>query len=256
MRLAKLRLSVRLLMALVLVVGGWLGWYIRSVRLQATAVAAVKKTQGHIGYEWEYKDDQPIYGGKPWAPDWLVRGVSVDSVGSVVAVGMYHQGSDSDLAHIGHLKRLRSLNVIRATMTDDGLANLSGITGLRSLTLDGMPITDAGLMHLRLSRLRWLKLGDTQITDASLRRLEGLTELEYLDVKGTKVTDAGLRHLRGLTGLTGMSLENTGVTDDGLANLKGLTRLKKLWLGGSKVTPEGGRQLRLSLPGLRVEGVP
>jgi hypothetical protein len=140
MRLPKVRLSVRVLMALVLVVGGWLGWYIRGVRLQAAAVAAVTRAHGHIGYAWEYKDDQPIYGGKPWAPDWLVRRVGVDSVGSVVSVGIYQEGTDADLAHIGNLKRLRILNVIEARMTDEGLSSLRGITGLRSLSLNQMPI--------------------------------------------------------------------------------------------------------------------
>lgn len=41
-----MRLSVRFLMVFVLVVGSWLGWYIRSVRLQEAAVAAVKKAPG------------------------------------------------------------------------------------------------------------------------------------------------------------------------------------------------------------------
>src|SRR4051794_33131442 len=110
MRLPQVRLSVRWLMALVLVLGGGLGWHIRAVRLQEAAVAAVTRAHGHIGYEWEYKDDQPIYGGKPWAPDWLVKYVGVDHVGSVTSVGIYQQGTDADLAQIGNLKRLRELN--------------------------------------------------------------------------------------------------------------------------------------------------
>jgi len=41
----------------------------------------------------------------------------------------------------------------------------------------------------------------TQVTDAALEHLKGLTNLEELDLTYTQVTDAGLEHLRGLTSL-------------------------------------------------------
>ena len=41
----------------------------------------------------------------------------------------------------------------------------------------------------------------TQVTDAGLARLRGLTQLEELFLDSTQVTDAGLEHLRGLTQL-------------------------------------------------------
>src|SRR5690349_5325890 len=51
------RLSLRALMFLVLVLGGGLGWVVHRAHVQRDAVAAVMKAHGHIGYEWEYKDD-------------------------------------------------------------------------------------------------------------------------------------------------------------------------------------------------------
>jgi hypothetical protein len=247
MRLAKVRLSVRTLMVLVLLVGGGLGWYIREVRLQIAAVAAVEKARGHVGYAWEYKDDQPAYGGKPRAPAWLIGRLGVDYFEPVVSVGIYQEGTDADLATIGNLRRLAQLNVIGAKMTDEGLASLRGVTGFRSLSLSSVPITDAGLRHLALKRLRWLILQNTRITDASLPLLAGLPELEYLDIQGTRITDAGLAHLRDLPSLTELSLENASVTDAGLVHLRGLPKLKKLWLGGSKVTPAGVEELKRAL---------
>ena len=41
------------------------------------------------------------------------------------------------------------------------------------------------------TRLHWLLLENTQITDAGLENLKGLTQLQQLDLKGTKVTDDG-----------------------------------------------------------------
>jgi len=45
----------------------------------------------------------------------------------------------------------------------------------------------------------WVKLGYTQVTDAGLVHLEGLTSLESLGLWSTEVTDAGLEHVKGLT---------------------------------------------------------
>ena len=50
--------------------------------------------------------------------------------------------------------------------------------------------------------------------------LKGLTKLEYLDLNGTKVTDAGLVHLEGLTKLEELHLVGTKVTDAGVKQLQ------------------------------------
>ena len=41
----------------------------------------------------------------------------------------------------------------------------------------------------------------TEITDEEVHLLSGLTKLEHLDIRGTQITDAGLVHLIGLTNL-------------------------------------------------------
>jgi len=74
-------------------------------------------------------------------------------------------------------------------------------------------------------------LDNTQITDAELAHLRGLTHLQRLSLDGTQVTDAGLRHLKGLTYLTVLVLSGTKVTDVGAERLQqasGAERLQKL----------------------------
>ena len=63
-----------------------------------------------------------------------------------------------------------------------------------------------------------------------LRNLLGddfFTNVVSVHVGSTQVTDAGLEQLKGLTQLLGLFLENTKVTDAGLANLRALTQLQQ-----------------------------
>ena len=63
-------------------------------------------------------------------------------------------------------------------------------------------------------------LFDTNVTDAGLVHLKGLTELQKLWLSATKVTDAGLVHLTGLTNLQTLYLSSTDVTDAGVKKLQ------------------------------------
>ena len=49
----KLRFSVRSLLVLVLVIGGWLGWTVRNARIQREAVAAIRLAGGTVTYHWD-----------------------------------------------------------------------------------------------------------------------------------------------------------------------------------------------------------
>ncbi|MGO8753589.1 MAG: hypothetical protein ACLQNE_47250 [Thermoguttaceae bacterium] len=72
-----------------------------------------------------------------------------------------------------------------------------------------------------------------------LRTLLGddcFTNVVEVALDHTQVTDAGLAHLKGLTQLQQLSLDNTQVTDAGLEHLKGLTQLQTLFFDSTKVT--------------------
>ena len=43
-----LRFSVRGLIIVVLVIGGWLGWIVRSAHIQRDAVATIENSRGHV----------------------------------------------------------------------------------------------------------------------------------------------------------------------------------------------------------------
>jgi hypothetical protein len=89
------------------------------------------------------------------------------------------------------------------------------------LSLDGTEVTDAGMEHLKgLTQLQWLDIGGTKITDAGLEHIKSLTQLQNLCLRGTEVTDAGLEHVQGLTQLYGLDLFLTKTTDVGVKKLQ------------------------------------
>lgn len=226
-----LQLSVRTLMALVLVLGGWLGWTIYCARVQREAVAAIEQTGGRVEYDWRWSDGRFFADGHPPGPRWLHARVGPEFLGDVTAVWLDGpQASDAVLPQVGRLQRLGLLAMSRTSVSDTGLASLKGLTRLE---------------RLDLSR-------NTTVSDAGLKHLAGLTRLEELNLGGTKISDAGLVHLSGLARLKSLELFHTTVSDAGLRHLAGLTRLKSLSLSGTRVTDDGLKALQAALPGVRI----
>ena len=87
------------------------------------------------------------------------------------------------------------------------------------LTMAQLPV-GAGQQIASLKTLRELDLAGTNVTDADLRLLTGLTRLEALDLMGTGIADAGLEAVTELRALKTVSLARTRVTANGLADLR------------------------------------
>ena len=211
----RFHISLRAMMLLVLVFGSWLGWFVRSVRVQQNAVAAIKKAGGTVVYdlEWRNGGSNPyrrswvpefLGGDQAWMPDWIIRGPGLDYFGNVVEASLIpsrandpNAANDATLALVGQLRRLQGLRLNSTAITDAGLAHLTSLTELRDL-----------------------QIGYTQIDDAGLAHIKGLTSLTSLYLMNTQVTDAGLAHLRGLTNLRLLFIATTKVTDDGVLALE------------------------------------
>jgi Leucine rich repeat len=218
-----LRFSVRGLIVLVLVVGGGLGWLVRSARVQREAVAAITEAGGLVQYDWEWREGSDVPRGKPRAPTWLVNLIGVDFFGHVTDVRFFSlsKATDATFVHVGRLTQLERLHVFRWSLGDAGLAHLKGMTKLSSLVLCSTQLTDACLAHLKgMTSLTSLHLTDTQITDAGLVHLKGLTKLSYLNLRGARISGVGPVHLKGLNNLSELSLYGTQITDAAVNELR------------------------------------
>jgi hypothetical protein len=209
-RRRRFMISLRTMMILVLVFGGWLGWFVRRVQVQQDAVAAVKNAGGSVVYDLDWKNAGPNPYRKSWVPDWLggdqewiprwaLSRIGIDYFGNVVEVSLPSMvedpqaGNDITLALLGRLDRLQGLRLTSSAVTDAGLAHLRGLSHLRELQIGRTRIGDIGMAHIRsLTSLTSLYIADTQVTDAGLVHLRELTNLKILFLSGTKVTDDGV----------------------------------------------------------------
>jgi hypothetical protein len=253
-----LRVSVRGLVALVLVIGACIGWMARSARIQREAVASLVRTNSGVYYDWQRATVGTIRGYRldatpPW-PKWLVDRIGVDHFGHVVEV--VFSGADADLANIQLLDRLERLTIdCSATFTEGGLEHLGRLTSLKELDLGNLGVGDAGLRHLRgLTALRSLGLREARVTGAGLQHIQGMTELEEIYLGRSEVGDDGLIYIGRVTGLQVLHLNTTRITDAGLVALKGLIHLRTLDLAGTKIGDAGIAHLKV-LTGLQELGL-
>ena len=195
----RLRFSVRTMMVLVLVLGGWLGWIVHRAHVQRDAVAAIQKSGGRVYYEWERKNRSPVPNGKPWWPSWLVDRVGADYFGDVVFAELRDKGSDAEMIHVGRLHRLEELYLHVSSASHDPVSRL----------------TDAGMEHVA-----------------------GLNRLRTMLLSSNRVGNPGLAHLKRLTGLEDLTILMTQATPDGVAGLtKSLPKLRLTWYGCTTPCP-------------------
>lgn len=199
-----LRLSVRMSMGLVLLVGVWLGWVVRRADRQRQAVAAIEKAGGRVYYDWQYTGGTIagayLQGGRPWAPRRLVNLLGPDYFGTVISVQFKGCGTDEILAEVSRLEGLEQLSLFMSGNTDEGMGRIAGLVRLRELSLQDTAVGDAGLRHLEsLPRLRELALPN-RVTDAALVRLAGMAALRAVNIHREHccplLTEAGVRGLR------------------------------------------------------------
>ena len=110
------------------------------------------------------------------------------------------------------------------------------VDGEPHLTLTGWNGVDYSLLAERPDVVV-LQMANPDVTDTTLRHLEGMSKLRELDLERTKITDAGLVHLAGLKNLRDIRVRFTAVTDEGFKkHLAGLESLKNIDARNTKIT--------------------
>ena len=259
-----LRFSVRGMIVLVMVVGGWLGWIVRSVRIEREAVAVVAKAGGEVHFDWEWKDGIALSGGKPRSPKWLVNVFGAEYFGHVDHVSFAAIGRNAkdfreftamlekirrDLSELGEHVNGEPASFLESA-TPDEASLIRSVWPLRSVwrpESTGTATIDSGqLIPLLkgLSKLSHLDLRGNDLSGESLAPFSDLTGLSILDLGDTVMTESQFSHMKGLKQLSELYLDSTIISDSDLAMLKALSRLTHLDLKKTQVGDAGLVQLR------------
>jgi hypothetical protein len=263
----RLRLSVRALMALVLVIACGLGWITNRGRVQQNAVDAIRAAGGSAYYSWELTElsDASWYGGESPEPDWLIRHLGpeyLDSISQVMFIPPVDylpsetngeptlvRDGDVFLAALGMLPNVQRLLLAQASITATGLADLRKVSNLRELTLRDCRIDPPALFEVirEFRHLEKLEILGLPVTDSELGKLERLTSLREIRLTGSGITDAGLAHLNGLKNLERLTIFDGKVTGAGLAHLRGSAHLRFLGLHDGSGADLGAMEYHSSL---------
>ncbi len=199
-----------------------------------------------------------------------------DASGEVVELNLTGTWvSDADMAKVAQLRHLRKLDLshTRITgrgmellsslqnvtdlncyfaeyLTDDGIARISNWKRLERLNLRGTKVTSKVFESLaKLTSLRSLDIGSTQIEDEGIDALTSLTKLESLTIGGNRLNGAALPLLKLLPSLVdldvgGLQRVDSGLwglalTDENLARLSELKQLRSLNLSGATLSDRG-----------------
>lgn len=136
------------------------------------------------------------------------------------------------------------------------LEKLKLLPELSGASFSGSNLNDAGLAVVcGLSKLEKLDLQGTEITNDGLCGLKKLTSLNYLRLKENwQLTNSCILHLKQIPSLCNLQIQETGITQDGLDRLAGMPSLRDIVLSvrDGNFTYERLLTLSLSLPGCAI----
>lgn len=262
------------LMGFVVVIAGWLGWWVNSARVQRLAVAEIYRMTwradgtgvggGSVRYAKDV-DAALAAGGDAFDTrflgngtrhtfwEWLDRELGRDFVDEVAAVQI-RTPTQAKLEALGRLPSLRYLEFKNPTspLRDDDMPSLASLHRLQHLRIWGATLSDAGMAHLAsLRRLEKLDLTFARIDEKVLRHLRGLPNLKVLLVGQSTIGGTGLRHLGALPQVQRVFFDGCKLEDADLAGLSGMTGLRDLYLPSVPIGDAGLVHLR-RLPALKL----
>ncbi len=143
-----------------------------------------------------------------------------------------------------HLERIKALYLYDCENLDDSCLELiCRNSGLTTLSLRGCKqISDRGFVGIsKLSSLEWLHLGDTLISDGTLKSVGQLSQLATLKLDDCKgITDTGLSYVSSLLNLKNLSIMNcTKINGSGFLPLSSLPKLNAFSLYGVSLSNQG-----------------
>src|SRR6266550_7313628 len=165
-----------------------------------------------------------------------------DSSGEIVELDLTDTWvSDADMAKVAQLGHLRKLDLSHTKITDRGmelLAPLENVTDLNCYYAEYL--TEDGVAHLRnWKRLERLNLRGTKVTSKVFDSVAKMTNLRSLDIGFTQIEDEGFEQLSALPKLERLAIGGNRLSGAALTMLKLLPSLVDLDVGGIQRVDSG-----------------
>jgi Leucine-rich repeat (LRR) protein len=148
---------------------------------------------------------------------------------------------DTEVAPLGELTKLRSLNLVNSPVTGSVFSQWRSHKGFLSLALDNSGgVDDEVCQHLEKAFPKiqdlGVKLAATGFTKAGATALGRLHELRVIRIEGEGVTDEIVDQLSHAANITSLSIPEAKLTDPGVVSLSHLAHLTSLSLDVPPIT--------------------
>ena len=238
------------MMAVILIVGLFLGWRARRASTQRRAVAAVLALGGKVLYEDQIDSrGRPSLPRRHWGPRWFRQFLGDEYFQEVAWVTIdaqrrTHRVNDRSIAVIDDFDHLQGLSIFgpghqvgekpTQLITEAGLARLNSLSRLRWLTLHNTGCDDAmiGLLP-RSSYLESLSIIDHPgtIRGSSLAQLAKLNRLKRVEIFAIESSMEGdLTPLAGSSRIEELRITRSPSSDRGVADFGEVSTLKSIEL--------------------------
>jgi uncharacterized membrane protein/mono/diheme cytochrome c family protein len=155
----------------------------------------------------------------------------------------YIPEAEAEKADETAIKKLRERGVAITSV-----AQTSNYLAASFIAVDSITIKDVELLIPLSKQLIWLKLGNSNCTDAAMDLVGKLTGLTRLSLENTAITDSAFKQLKSLNRLQYLNVAGNTITAAGLEQLKDIKPLKNLYVYKTGVSAAGFASLKKVFP--------
>jgi uncharacterized membrane protein len=121
------------------------------------------------------------------------------------------------------------------------------------IAVDSITIQDIELLVPLSKQLIWLKLGNSNCTDATINTIDKLTGLTRLSLENTAITDNAFKQLKNLSRLQYLNVAGNNITAAGLEQLKAVKQLRNLYIYKTSFSASDFANLKKLFPGTMID---
>ncbi len=155
----------------------------------------------------------------------------------------YIPGETVEKADEVTIKKLRDRGVAITSVAQN-----SNYLSASFIAVDSITIQDIELLIPLSKQLIWLKLGNSNCTDATISTIDKLAGLTRLSLENTAITDNAFKQLKNLSRLQYLNVAGNNITIAGLEQMKEVKQLRNLYVYKTNISATDFANLKKIIP--------